>query len=149
MGTGVSPSALPPETFNLLIYNTISNFSLTTGGNYKGQVSRSISTGQLNVLLHLHPQPINVVVYHRPLVPDFHREGRPNLGVGFMLRCFQRLSLPDLATRHCHWHDNRNTRGLSIPVLSYWGQLPSSLLRLQQIGTELSHDVLNPTLVPL
>ena len=25
--------------------------------------------------------------------------GRPNLGAGFPLRCFQRLSLPDLATR--------------------------------------------------
>lgn len=38
---------------------------------------------------------------------------------GFPLRCFQRLSRPDLATRHCHWHDNRYTRGRSVPVLSY------------------------------
>src|SRR4030042_2198812 len=121
-------------------------FFLTTE-KLKGQVTRSISTGKLNALLHLHCQPINVVVYHRPLGGLLH--GRPYLEVGFTLRCFQRLSHPDIATRHCHWHDNRNTRGLSIPVLSYWGQLPSSLLRLQQIGTELSHDVLNPTLVPL
>jgi len=58
-----------------------------------------------------------VVVYHGPLgglLPV-----RSNLGVGFPLRCLQRLSLPDIATRHCHWHDNRNTRGPSIPVLSY------------------------------
>ena len=44
---------------------------------------------------------------------------RPNLGAGFPLRCFQRLSLPYIATRQCHWHDNRNTRGTSTPVLSY------------------------------
>lgn len=35
------------------------------------------------------------------------------------LRCFQRLSLPNIATRQCHWRDNRNTRGSSTPVLSY------------------------------
>ena len=29
------------------------------------------------------------------------------------------LSLPVLATRPCHWHDNRSTSGRSIPVLSY------------------------------
>ena len=38
---------------------------------------------------------------------------------GFTLRCLQRLSLPVLATRPCHWHDNRSTSGRSIPVLSY------------------------------
>ena len=45
--------------------------------------------------------------------------GRPNLGVGFALRCFQRLSEPDMATRHCHWRDNRYTSGPFNPVLSY------------------------------
>ena len=34
------------------------------------------------------------------------------------LRCFQRLSLPDIATRRCHWRDNRYTRDRSTPVLS-------------------------------
>ena len=38
---------------------------------------------------------------------------------GFTLRCRQRLALPVLATRPCHWHDNRSTSGRSIPVLSY------------------------------
>jgi hypothetical protein len=122
MGTGVSPSASPPENLFLgaKFYNKKSkyfNLSLTTGGKNKGQVARSISTGQLNALLHLHLQPIDVVVYHRPSGGLLH--GRPNLGAGFTLRCLQRLSHPDIATRHCHWHDNRNTRGLSIPVLSY------------------------------
>ena len=45
--------------------------------------------------------------------------GRPNLEGGFPLRCFQRLSFPDVATRRCGWRHNRNTRGRSIPVLSY------------------------------
>ena len=31
---------------------------------------------------------------------------------GFPLRCFQRLSRPTIATRQCHWRDNRNTRGV-------------------------------------
>src|SRR5690606_17309058 len=74
---------------------------------------------------------------------------RPHLEVGFPLRCFQRLSLPYIATRQCGWRHNRSTRGTSIPVLSYSGQILSSLERPRQIGTELSHDVLNPAHVPL
>ena len=73
----------------------------------------------------------------------------PNLGAGFPLRCFQRLSLPHIATLLCRWRDNRFTRGVSIPVLSYEGQALSMLLRPQKIGTKLSHDVLNPARVPL
>ena len=45
--------------------------------------------------------------------------GKVHLWRGFPLRCVQRLSRPDLATRHCHWRDNRYTRGRSVPVLSY------------------------------
>ena len=41
------------------------------------------------------------------------------LEVGFTLRCFQRLSTPHFATRHCRWRDNRYTIGAFIPVLSY------------------------------
>ncbi len=44
---------------------------------------------------------------------------RPDLEEGFPLRCFQRLSRPNLATGQCHWRDNPNTRGSSTPVLSY------------------------------
>ena len=45
--------------------------------------------------------------------------GKTHLWRGFPLRCVQRLSLPDVATRHCRWRDNRYTRGRSVPVLSY------------------------------
>src|SRR6266542_3408056 len=58
-------------------------------------------------------------------------------------------ALPNVANQPCPWRDNWHTRGSSVPVLSYWGQLLSSLLRARRIGTELSHDVLNPARVPL
>src|SRR5260221_1993950 len=45
--------------------------------------------------------------------------GRSHLQASFPLRCFQRLSLPHIATRQCHWRDNRYTRDASTPVLSY------------------------------
>ena len=41
-----------------------------------------------------------------------------NLGVGFPLRCFQRLSIPDIAALRCRWHDSRQTRGQFNSVLS-------------------------------
>ena len=114
-----------------------------------GSSPRSISTAQLKRLPALHLRPIDPVVSRGPYPPDESGDGRSNLGVGFALRCFQRLSHPDLATRRCPWRNNRYTRGLSFPVLSYWGKLPSNLLRPRRIETELSHDVLNPARVPL
>ena len=77
-----------------------------------GQADRAISTGQLHALLRFHIRPINVVVYHGS-------QAKPGFEVGFPLRCFQRLSLPHLATQRCGWRHNWYTRGVSIPVLSY------------------------------
>ena len=45
--------------------------------------------------------------------------GKTHLEASFVLRCFQHLSLPHLATGQCHWHDNPNTSGAFTPVLSY------------------------------
>jgi len=42
-----------------------------------------------------------------------------HLEAGFPLRCFQRLSLPEIATRRCTWRHNRHTSAPSTPVLSY------------------------------
>ena len=47
------------------------------------------------------------------------RDGESHLEVGFPLRCFQRLSTPEIATRPCRWRDNRRTSAPSTPVLSY------------------------------
>ena len=60
----------------------------------RNQAERMISTGKLHILLHFHFQPINVVVYDDP-------SGKTHLGRSLALRCFQRLSLPNLATRPC------------------------------------------------
>ena len=73
---------------------------------------RLISISQLNTLLHLHPWPINVIVYDVPQWRSYLRES-------FTLRCFQRLSRPYAATQPCPWQNNWYTRGTSNPVLSY------------------------------
>ena len=64
------------------------------------QETRRISTPRLNASLRFHLVPINVVI-------SYGSQTIPNLGVGFPLRCFQRLSIPDIATRQCHWRDSR------------------------------------------
>jgi hypothetical protein len=103
---------------------------------------RAISTGQLAPIARLPPP-----AYRRGGLPRLST--RPGFEGGFPLRCVQRLSRPHLATRHCGGRHNRYTRGASLPVLSYWGERLASLEHPRQIGTELSHDVLNPAHVPL
>ena len=73
---------------------------------------RVISTARLRTLPPVHLPPINVVVFNDP-------KGRSHLEVGFVLRCFQHLSVPDAATRPCPWRDNRLAGGRSNTVLSY------------------------------
>ncbi len=77
----------------------------------EAQADRAIRTGQLHALPRVHTRPIDVVVFHGS-------QGRTRFEEGFPLRCFQRLSRPNLATRLCRWRDNRSTRGPSTPVLS-------------------------------
>nr|AOE07167.1 hypothetical protein [uncultured bacterium] len=55
------------------------------------------------VLPPLHLSPINVLISND--------SKRPHLEVGFVLRCFQHLSLPNIATLRCSWRHNRYTRG--------------------------------------
>ena len=83
--------------------------SIRMGGS---ELYRAISTGQLHVLPRFHTRPIDVVVFHGS-------QGKPGFEVGFPLRCFQRLSLPYLATQRCNWRHNWYTIGTSTPVLSY------------------------------
>src|SRR6185295_4406529 len=78
---------------------------------------RLIRTGRLNQLPGLHLRPINPVVWLGALPPQ--GGGTPHLEAGFPLRCFQRLSLPNVANQPCPWRDNWHTRGSSVPVLSY------------------------------
>ena len=59
------------------------------------------STPRLNVLPHLHLEPIKLVFSEQPKIP--------NLEDGFALICFQRLSKstkvdsPHVATQQCPW----------------------------------------------
>ena len=95
----------------------LSKYNYTGGRSFsRKQDARAISTGQLHTSRYFHLQPINEVVY---LGPSGLASGRTYLKAGFPLRCFQRLSLPHIATLLCRWHDNRSTSGVSIPVLSY------------------------------
>jgi hypothetical protein len=61
--------------------------------------NRTISTPRLNTLLCLHLVPINVII-------SYVSQTIPNLEAGFPLRCFQRLSIPNIATQQCPWQDS-------------------------------------------
>ena len=83
-----------------------------------GQAARRISTVWLTPLTGLTPtayRPSDLEGAFSAGCPA----GIPHLGQGFALRCFQRLSSPDMATQRCPWQDNWYTRGLSTLVLSY------------------------------
>jgi hypothetical protein len=83
-----------------------------------GWSSRSaVRTGRLRRSPVVHSRPIDLVVFQEPSWPIGQR--KPGLGGGFALRCLQRLSGPDLATRRCPERDSRHTRGRSSPILSY------------------------------
>ena len=111
MGTGVTPPLWSPKRCGRHPDNctqTNSDF---------GSSPRPISTGQLNSLRSLHFRPINLVVFQESYSPC--GDGKPHLEAGFALRCFQRLSFPDVAIQPCPWRDNWDTSGPSTPVLSY------------------------------
>ena len=139
MGSGVPSPLWLPKKFGKFIEIGRKDF-------FEKQDARAISTGQLHPSQGFHLQPINEVVY---LGPSGLASGRTYLKAGFPLRCFQRLSLPNVANRPRHWRDDRHTRGSSTQVLSYYGQASSRFQRAQRIETKLSHDVLNPARVPL
>ena len=63
------------------------------------QASQPISIGQLNASRHLYFQPIKRVVC--PWFLGSLRSGKHYLGMSLALRCFQRLSLPHMATQRC------------------------------------------------
>ena len=60
---------------------------------------RPISSSQLHALQHFHPCPINLVVFKG----SYSYDGISHLEGGFTLRCLQRLSRPDMATRPWRW----------------------------------------------
>ncbi len=59
----------------------------------------TISTAQLNISRCVHPPPIKQVVFLRSYSLSCDWDGRSHLEASFALRCFQRLSLTDIATQ--------------------------------------------------
>ena len=85
---------------------------------HEKRLKEYISTSRLNPSQGLHLKPINLVLFEDiPL--RINSKELPYLEVGFPLRCFQRLSGPNIATRRCPWQNSRYTRGSFFPVLSY------------------------------
>ena len=94
----------------------------TTWTHYNHKGYRIKPHGQLVLVSYMHyctSTPSLSTSWSRTTLQGGQAPGIPNLQTSFPLRCLQRLSLPHLATRQCHWHDNRYTRGASTPVLSY------------------------------
>ena len=85
--------------------------------------NRRISTPRLNTLLCVHLEPINVVISHGP-------QTIPHLKAGFPLRCFQRLSIPNLATEQCPWQEQLSHQRFvhSGPLV-----LGANLLKIQRL----------------
>ena len=107
---------LPPRTQHALLHDSSSFGHMAQGPagvpSRAAASFRAISAARLNVSQRSHLRPIHVVVSDGP-------PRRPHLGAGFALRCPQRLSRPDAATRLRAWRHDRHTVGPSDPVLSY------------------------------
>ena len=96
--------------------------SSCTRHNLDYQGYRDKPYGQLVLVSLMHyctSTPSLSTSWSRTTLQGAQGSGKSHLKASFPLRCFQRLSLPNLATRQCHWRDNRYTRGSSTPVLSY------------------------------
>ena len=86
-------------------------------GGCVGSVGPLVPVGS-TPLRGVHLRSINPVVFGGPSHTHNVRR-RTRLEAGFPLRCFQRLSLPNVANQPCSWRNNWHTRGSSVPVLSY------------------------------
>ncbi len=101
--------------------------------------NRAISTPQLNILLRFHLVPINVIISYGPQTIS-------NLGTGFPLRCFQRLSIPNIATGRSRWRESPYTRGSFTSVLSYQKRISSNINACSRQETNLSYASFHPLL---
>ena len=129
MGTGVALALSSParrvansgdwdrQEFRRASQNARKNGRLSGISRRTDQASRAISTARLRMLPCLHLRPIDVLISNGAY--ESFRSGKIRLGGGFPLRCFQRFSRPNVATRRYPWQNSRYTRGQSVPVLSY------------------------------
>ena len=156
-GTGCFPSAMATETRCLAIDvgtddgegAALEQSSRTTiaSASKKESSPRAISTGQLHTLPCFHFPPINLVVFEGPyLVTQWETS---SLRRASHLDAFSAYPFRTWPTSHAAGATT-GTPEVRPPRSSRTrGSSSSSLLRPQRIGTELSHDVLNPARVPL
>ena len=117
------PTLRSSDALNLeevLLGCSLYSSSCTPTLDYQGY--RDKPYGQLVLVSLMHyctSTPSLSTSWSRTTLQGAQGSGKSHLKASFPLRCFQRLSLPNLATRQCHWRDNRYTRGSSTPVLSY------------------------------
>jgi hypothetical protein len=116
MGPGVSPSLWPPKLYGDVGQTTAPREP------HSGRVASLWQVLGLLVLvssIRYRTSTSSLSTRWSSRGPYSTRDGRPHLEASFPLRCFQRLSLPNVANQQCRWHDNWHTRGSSVPVLSY------------------------------
>ena len=103
------------------------------------QCYRDKPYGQLVLVSLMHyctSTPSLSTSWSRTTLQGAQGSGKSHLKASFPLRCFQRLSLPNVATRQCHWRDNRNTnhRRCIVSLLSSeWDQVVPTLYGRQAI----------------
>lgn len=127
-GTGRFPFAMTAVTLSNCQHGTPRVFGVRVRGSGTAQWTRSKSmSGEVVGLL----VPVSCEGLWSPLPHPAYLPGglagslserapwKPHLEAGFPLRCFQRLSLPNVANQPCSWRNNWHTRGSSVPVLSY------------------------------
>ncbi len=109
------PLAIAPETSKVRKGPHIKNRSVDAKC---VSSNRPISTRKLNrSLVPAYTSSLSTQCSTGSLSPK--RAWKSHLEAGFPLRCFQRLSVPNVANQPCPWQDNWYTRGSSNPVLSY------------------------------
>ena len=105
------------------------SFKVQRTPNFKSS-PRSIGTGHSIFVLHLAYLPGNLPGTLPP------RKWKSHLGEGFVLRCFQHLSTPDIATQRCPWRDNWYTT--VCPTRSLVLVSSSNFLRLRWMDRTVS-----------
>ena len=116
METGVSLGLLPPIHLHNVYWPARHISAVQSICHFSGQALDQLVLFSLTCC-HAYTFSLSTSFSLRGLTGLIH--GKSYLEACFTLRCFQRLSVPDLATQLCHWRDNWCTIGPSISVLSY------------------------------
>jgi hypothetical protein len=124
MGPGVSPPPWPPKR-GVRSTDDVEGAALERSSRTAiASASKRIKSQVLGLLVRVsstrcHASTSRLSTWWSSRALTWLPSGKPHLWASFALRCFQRLSLPNVANQPCRWRDNWHTRGPSAPVLSY------------------------------